>query len=127
MDDGEGILGCFGVLAILGALFYCFPIIMAVITFTIIIIGVWAFHDDSKDNRKKFLTDLQSDIPQKLRITKDEVIYDFGEKGESSWKYEDFRIFTSRGEFIVKIKDADNKDVSLEQVSDVDFMKESKQ
>lgn len=29
---------------------------------------------------EKFLTDLQSEIPQKLRITKDEVIYDFGEK-----------------------------------------------
>ncbi|SME47562.1 hypothetical protein BACERE00183_03985 [Bacillus cereus] len=125
--DEEGIIGCFGVLAILGALFYCFPIIMAVITCTIIIIGVWTVHSDSKDNRKKFLTDLQSEIPQKLRITKDEVIYDFGEKGESSWKYEDFRIFTSRGEFIVKIKDVDKKDIELEQVSDVDFMKESKQ
>ncbi|MDF9599172.1 hypothetical protein P7D15_01910 [Bacillus cereus] len=127
MDDGEGILGCFGVLAILGALFYCFPIIMAVITCTIIMIGIWVVHSDSKDNRKKFLTDLQSDIPQKLRITKDEVIYDFGEKGESSWKYEDFRIFTSRGEFIVKIKDVDKKDIELEQVSDIDFMKGSKQ
>lgn len=125
--DEEGIIGCFGVLAILGALFYCFPIIMAVITCTIIMIGVWVVHSDSKDNRKKFLTDLQSEIPQKLRITKDEVIYDFGEKGESSWKYEDFRIFTSRGEFIVKIKDVDKKDIELEQVSDVDFMKESKQ
>ncbi|MCU5282543.1 hypothetical protein OCA22_29790 [Bacillus cereus] len=125
--DEEGIIGCFGVLAILGALFYCFPIIMAVITCAIIIIGVWAVHSDSKDNRKKFLTDLQSDIPQKLRITKDEVIYDFGEKGESSWKYEDFRIFTSRGEFIVKIKDVDEKDIELEQVSDIDFMKGSKE
>ncbi|WP_242249065.1 hypothetical protein [Bacillus cereus group sp. BfR-BA-01328] len=125
--DEEGIVGCFGVLAILGALFYCFPILMTVITCTIIIIGVWAFRSESKDNRKKFLTDLQSEIPQKLRITKDEVIYDFGEKGESSWKYEDFRIFTSRGEFIVKIKDVDKKDIELEQVSDVDFMKESKQ
>ncbi|MDX5808433.1 hypothetical protein [Bacillus cereus group sp. BfR-BA-02730] len=125
--DEEGIIGCFGVLAILGALFYCFPIIMAVITCTIIMIGVWVVHSDSKDNRKKFLTDLQSEIPQKLRITKDEVIYDFGEKGESSWKYENFRIFTSRGEFIVKIKDVDKKDIELEQVSDVDFMKESKQ
>ncbi|MES5837833.1 hypothetical protein [Bacillus cereus group sp. MG11] len=125
--DEEGIIGCFGVLAILGALFYCFPIIMAVITCTIIMIGVWVAHSDSKDNRKKFLTNLQSEIPQKLRITKDEVIYDFGEKGESSWKYENFRIFTSRGEFIVKIKDVDKKDIELEQVSDVDFMKESKQ
>ncbi|WP_242297574.1 hypothetical protein [Bacillus cereus group sp. BfR-BA-01382] len=125
--DEEGIVGCFGVLAILGALFYCFPILMTVITCTIIIIGVWAFRSESKDNRKKFLTDLQSEIPQKLRITKDEVIYDFGEKGESSWKYEDFRIFTSRGEFIVKIKDVDKKDIELEQVSDIDFMKGSKQ
>ncbi|HFJ9376596.1 MULTISPECIES: hypothetical protein [Bacillus] len=125
--DEEGIIGCFGVLAILGALFYCFPIIMAVITCTIIMIGIWVVHSDSKDNRKKFLTDLQSEIPQKLRITKDEVIYDFGEKGESSWKYEDFRIFTSRGEFIVKIKDVDKKDIELEQVSDIDFMKGSKQ
>ncbi|MDX5853438.1 hypothetical protein SIM22_04745 [Bacillus cereus group sp. BfR-BA-01363] len=125
--DEEGIVGCFGVLAILGALFYCFPILMTVITCTIIIIGVWAFRSESKENRKKFLTDLQSEIPQKLRITKNEVIYDFGEKGESSWKYEDFRIFTSRGEFIVKIKDVDKKDIELEQVSDVDFMKESKQ
>ncbi|MED0951543.1 hypothetical protein P4T70_26145 [Bacillus mobilis] len=125
--DEEGMFGCLFTITILGALFYWFPIIMAVITCTIIIIGVWVVHSDSKDNRKKFLTDLQSDIQQKLRITKDEVIYDFGEKGESSWKYEDFRIFTSRGEFIVKIKDVDNKDVALEQVSDVDFMKESKQ
>ncbi|WP_242306302.1 hypothetical protein [Bacillus cereus group sp. BfR-BA-01317] len=125
--DEEGIIGCFGVLAILGALFYCFPIIMAVITCTIIMIGIWVVHSDSKDNRKKFLTDLKSEIPQKLRITKDEVIYDFGEKGESSWKYEDFRIFTSRGEFIVKIKDVDKKDIELEQVSDIDFMNGSKQ
>ncbi|HHT7008619.1 TPA: hypothetical protein ACTZ3A_001158 [Bacillus cereus] len=125
--DEEGIVGCFGVLAILGALFYCFPILMTVITCTIIIIGVWAFRSESKENRKKFLTDLQSEIPQKLRITKNEVIYDFGEKGESSWKYEDFRIFTSRGEFIVKIKDVDKKDIELEQVSDIDFMKGLKQ
>lgn len=125
--DEEGMFGCLATITIFGTLIYCFPIIMASIIGGIIIIAVLVVYIDSKDKRKKFLADLQSDIPQKLRITKDEVVYNFGEKDESSWKYEDFRIFTSRGEFIVKIKDADKKDIELEQVSDIDFMKGLKQ
>lgn len=125
--DEEGMFGCLVTITIFGTLIYCFPIIMASIIGGIIIIAVLVAYIDSKDKRKKFLTNLQSDIPQKLRITNDEVVYNFGEKDESSWKYEDFRIFTSRGEFIVKIKDVDKKDIELEQISDIDFMKETKQ
>lgn len=124
--DEEGLFGCLATITIFGVLIYCFPIIMTSIICLIIIIGVLVTYLDSKGKRKEFLIDLQSDIPKRLRITKEEVMYDFGEKGVSTWKYEDFRIFTSRGEFLVKIKDVDNKDVVLVQVSDFDFIKESK-
>ncbi|WP_144536744.1 hypothetical protein [Bacillus thuringiensis] len=126
MDEG-GMFGCLMTITIFGVLLYFFPIIMAIIILGFIIIGVLLIHFESKYKREEFLVGLKSDIPQKLRVTKDEVIYNFGEKSESSWKYEDFRIFTSRGEYIVKIKDVDEKDIELEQVSDIDFMKGLKQ
>ncbi|MFJ8528428.1 hypothetical protein [Bacillus sp. NPDC094106] len=126
--DGEG-CGCLAFLAIVGVLFYCFPLVMTIVTCTIIFIAILLAYFDSKDKTQKFINKIKSELPQRLRITKDEVIYDFGEKGVFTWYVNDFRVFTSRGEYLVKIKNEGTLEQTFElvQVSDVDFIKESKQ
>ena len=91
-------------------------------------LGVLLTDREENNNKKKLLKMIESELPCILCLPKEEILYDFGNKSSKHLSLKEFRIFTSKGEYILNFTESIihgvSKPFQLIKTSEVNFLKE---
>ncbi|MCU5282542.1 hypothetical protein OCA22_29785 [Bacillus cereus] len=76
--------------------------------------------------RKEELKELKGVVATNLSISQEEILFDVGRLKKSLFGWEKLHVFTSRGEFEIKVHrdDGEWSGIELIPISNVDYMKE---
>lgn len=94
-------------------------IIFLIVMLIVLCLCIYAF-------RKKELKELKGVIATNLSISQEEILFDVGRLKKSLWGWKKLYVFTSKGEFEVKVhrNEGEWSGVELIPISNVDYMKE---